>query len=332
MSLKHLNEFESFAFANEGAPVLPAGHMEAGQISMANEERFTSANFSEPLTAYTVGWQDPENLDDLIEYIAPRVPVPKRFEYKSGVNFESFLSELDDERAIQANFKRVEYTAVSVNARVKNRGLTYRLDVDEEGGGVLTEELITARLLQRLKRNKLRRAVAALIAVATDTAKTWTSGTPTPQEDIRAAVLASQTSSGVWPNRLLIDPGAWNKMLGAYALGNNAMSYAGYLQTLDGLAAALNVDQARLMKAMYATSKTAKGYILNNKVIAFPALSGISKDDPSAVKNFVYPAGGDGDFRVFRQEVGPKFIDITVEHYDYIAGTSSLGVQSITAS
>jgi hypothetical protein len=41
---------------------------------------------------------------------------------------------------------------------------------------------------------------------------------------------------------------------------------------------------------------------------------------------------GDGDFRVYRQPIGSKFIDISVEYYDNVVGTSTVGAQSLTIS
>ena len=164
---------------------------------MANEERFTAAYYSEPLTQYATGWTDPENIDVLLNFVAPRVPVGRRFEFKQAVNSEAFLSEGDDYRAIGAEFKRIEYTGVSVSSKTDNHGLTYRLDLDEEGAGILTEELIVARILQRLKRNQYRRAITALLAACNNTAKVWSTGNPQPNEDVRAALLRAQATAGI---------------------------------------------------------------------------------------------------------------------------------------
>ena len=54
-------------------------------------------------------------------------------------------------------------------------------------------------------------------------------------------------------------------------------------------------------------------------------------DDPTNLKRFCTPAG-DGDFRVFRQQVGAKFVDISVEYYDNILTTATIGSAQITPS
>src|SRR4051812_7605082 len=84
------------------------GAIQPGEVYLANESRFNAAFFSEPLTVYATGWRDPNNLEALLDFLAPPVQVGRRFEYKKADNTEAFLSEADDQRAIGADFKRVE--------------------------------------------------------------------------------------------------------------------------------------------------------------------------------------------------------------------------------
>ena len=85
--LAHLgNRNLANAFANDYTKAL------ANFNGLANEDRFTASYFSTPLTAYTVGWQDPENLEALVDFLCPRVPVQRRFEYKLAINKERFFS------------------------------------------------------------------------------------------------------------------------------------------------------------------------------------------------------------------------------------------------
>ncbi len=323
--------------ANERSPVLakdPGANLAPRQMALANEERFTAAYYSEPLTQYATGWSDGENLQALLDFIAPRVPVGRRFEYKAAINAEAFLSDgaNDDLRAIGANFKQIEYKGTSVNAKTDNRGLVYRLDLDEEGAGILTEELIVARILQRLRRNQYRRAITALLAACTaNTAKTWSSGAATPTEDVGDAMLAALKDSGLMPNRLLVDFQAWRYRQKGLAPQLTAGSIADYRNTVQEWGALIGADQTMLSKAVYQSTATAKALIANARVIVFASQDAPSRDDPTNVKRFVTPVG-DGDFRVFRQPVGAKFVDISVEYYDSIAGTATVGAQSLTIS
>lgn len=322
------------ALANEEDLTLPVGMKFLG-----NEERFTSAYYSEPLTQYAVGWTDPEDLQGLTDFVAPRVPVGRRFEYKLAVNAEAFLSEIDDERQIQGEFKQVEYQGSTQSQKTANRGLKYRLDLDEEGQGILTETLIVERLLQRIRRNQFRRAILTLTALAgaNNTAVTWTYNSginpnPQPNEDLRKQSQRAQLDSGVYPNRLLLDLLSWNIRKAAYAAqALSAGAIGSYTQTIEEVATDIGVDRAMVCKPVYQATSTAKSYILGQRAIQFYSQDNPTRDDPTNLKHFVTPVG-DGDFRVYRQPVGSKFVDITVEHYDNIIGTATVGINQLSVT
>ncbi|MES2692783.1 MAG: hypothetical protein V4773_04865 [Verrucomicrobiota bacterium] len=323
------NFFPLLSLANE-APVAAADELRPGVIALANEARFTSANYSQPLTEYIAGWRDTENLLATLDYIAPRVPVSRRFEWKKAENAEAFLSELDDERAIGAGFKRVEYKGTTQLGKTKNRGLTYRIDRDEAGLAG-NEERIVALLTQRIRRNQLRRAVTVLLALANNTNKTWSSGTPNPDEEMRTAVAAAQLAGGVFPNRGIIGLAAWNLRAGIYSASDKAGAFAGLAKTPTEVGGMIGLDDLRVDRSLYQSSGTAKTRIMTSAAVFFHAQDLVGVDDPTHVKRFVTPAG-DGDLRVYRHEVGAKFIDLTVEHYDEIVGTSTIGAEKLTIS
>ena len=72
-----------------------------------------------------------ENLEEMLEFIAPSIPVGRRFEFKSTNNAQAFYSDSDDIRSIGAEFKRVRYDGSSINEKTLNKGLTIRIDHDE---------------------------------------------------------------------------------------------------------------------------------------------------------------------------------------------------------
>lgn len=300
-----------------------------GVIALANEGRLASSQYSEALTAYVSGWRDTENIQATLEFIAPMVPVGRRFEFKKGVNSEAFLSETDDIRAIGGEFKRVEYRGDTVNEKTYNKGLTYRLDKDEEGGAV-TEEMIVSRLTARLYRNELRRAVTALLAAGTNTAKTWGSSS-NPDEDMRVAVAAAQLDSGIFPNRAIIGLAAWNLRTSGMAAQATAGSFAGLTKTPDEVGALLGLTGGmRISREVYQSTATVKARVLGSYFATFYAESGVGKDDPTNLKRFVTPMGT--PIRVLRQDLGGKFVDLTVEHYSNVVATSTVGVQKLTIS
>lgn len=312
---------------------LPAdtGDNRPGVICAANEARFTASNYSEALTGYTVGWRDPENLDALLDSIAPSVPVGRRFEFKKATNSEAFLSETDDVRAIGANFKRVEYTGETVNEKTLNKGLTIRLDKDDLLDD-MEEERAVGRLMQRLSRNEVRRALALIDAGATNAAKVW-SATTNPDKDLRDACSTAAGVSGIRPNVLLFAETAWDLRLDAYEAAANTSSYAGRAaaMTKEDLARKTMVDRIEIVKARYQSTASAKGLVQTTlTVLAYLAITGAGKDDPSNVKRFITPAGT--RYRVFRKE-SDKFVDLSVEHYSNIVITSSgASIRKLTVS
>src|SRR5688572_9629660 len=218
-----LNSISSFALQSSRTSSLDFiprddGSPVPGQLYLANESRFNSSFFSEPLTTYAVGWRDPNKTEDLLDFLTPPIRVGRRFEFKQTDNSEAFLSELDDARAIGADFKRVEYKGSTVVEKTHNRGLTMRVDLDTVEVLPAWREIYVSRLLQRLIRNELRRSVTALSnAAAGAVAKVWdTTIGKDPDADIINEMITATDQAGFGPNRILFGETAWNKRLLAH--------------------------------------------------------------------------------------------------------------------
>jgi len=311
--------------------ILPAddGDIAAGAVVASNASRFASAHYSEPLTAYTVGWRDPENLSELLDAIAPPIQVGRRFEFRKADNAEAFYSETDDVRAIGAAFKRVEYSGQMVNAKTLNKGLTIRVDHDDVAGDDWQERYVQI-LMQRLLRNELRRAVSALDTAATNEPVVW-DATANPDADVRSALIAAADSSGIRPNRVLFGEGAWALRADAYDTQNNAAAYRWASFSPAELAQRLFVEDVRVVGARYQSGASAKSGIVGDAVYFFFAQNILAKDEPSNLKRFVTPADGGSSFRVYLDEHA-KYTDLSVEHYSSIVATSSAGVRKLTVS
>lgn len=323
------NLFPLISLGNEASPVLlDHAQLVPGAVALANEARLTTATYSEPLTQYLVGWKDPEDLESKINYIAPRVPVGRRFEFKAAKNSEAFLSETDDLREIGSAFKRVEYRGDTVLGKTRNRGLTIRLDRDELGG-LMSEERAVALLRQRILRNTYRRAMTALLALANNTAQVWAAA-EAPDEDMRTAIADAQLKSGMFPNRGIIGLVAWNYRATAYAASDKAGAFAGLAKSAREVGQMIGLEDLRTDASLYQSTATAKTRILASIAVFFYAQDFVDNSDPTHVKRFVSPVDGGGDMRVHREEVGPKFVDITVEHHDDVVGTSTVGAEKLT--
>ena len=298
------------------------------KTTAANENRFTAGNYSEALTAFTVGWKSPDNLNDILDFIAPPVPVGRRFEFKTSDNAQAFYSESDDVRSIGSEFKRVRYDGASINEKTLNKGLTIRVDHDEIADDDWQERYVQM-LLQRLLRNELRRAVAALETIATLSAEPQWIDNENPDADIRQMLLEAGNENGVRPNRLLIGEIAWDMRMSCLEKQNSAVAFKASAIAQDELAQKFLLDGCKVMSARYQSSPEEKAQIAGRNVYAFFAQNSISKDEPSNLKRFYTPMEEGTPFRVYCDETA-KYTDITVEHYSSIVATSNLGVRKIT--
>ena len=302
--------------------------MKINTTTAANENRFSAGNYSEALTAFTVGWKSPDNLGEMLDFIAPPVPVGRRFEFKSSDNAQAFYSESDDVRSVGAKFKKVRYDGSSVNEKTLNKGLTIRVDHDEIADDDWQERYVQM-LLQRLLRNELRRAVSALETIATLSAEVDWKSNSNPDADIRAMLLEAGDDSGVRPNRLLLGESAWDMRMSCLEKQNSAVAFKGSAMAQEELAQKFLLDGCKVMSARYQISPTAKSQIAGRNVYAFFAQNSVSKDEPSNLKRFYTPMEEGSPFRVYCDETA-KYTDITVEHYSSIVATSSLGVRKIS--
>lgn len=312
------------ALGNEAPVSADSGCLAPGSIALANESRFSSTHYSEALTQFAVGYKDPENLLAAVDYIAPPVSTGRMFHWKKGDSSEYFLSEIDDERSLGAGFTKVQYAGGSALGETKNRGLTTVIDTDANGG-VFDEESTVGLLQQRIIRNKYRRAITALMAMSAGDATAFT-GAAAPDELLRS-LLATASTSGAQANRGLIGLIAWNLRSAAYQSSEKTAAAIRAVMKPAELAGDLFLDDLRVDKALYTVNQTTKARIVGSNFFAFCARDGLSKDDPSNLKQFYTPCGA-GRFRVYRKVTGPadKFIEITVEHYENIIATSTLGV------
>jgi hypothetical protein len=340
VALANVSAMEGYLSAIE--PGAPTGNIVPGEVYLANESVFTQQYFDEPLTNYAVGWRDPNNIEASLDFFAPSVPTPRRFTYKEWTNVEEFLAEgpNDDLRALYAEFPTVKYTGTETHARTDNRGLRIRVDMDEvadvnsplAGGVPAYQARIVDKLMRRLRRNSLRRAIALLSAAAVNTAKTWDSTAgKDPDQDVLSELVLAATASGIRPNRVGYGDTTWAKRVLAHRAQNTAGGYASAGLAVDQVGAFLNV-MGYISRERFSDRGGPLAEIVNNLVLMFFASPGADIEDPSNIKRFVSPTESGGPYRVYVQQVTSKLIDITVEHYELIKITSTLGIRKFTVS
>ena len=325
------------------------GGYRAGDVMFANDSRFLETYYSEPLTNFSVGWRDPNNIEATLEFFAPAVPVGRRFEWKAATNAEEFLSEVvDDQRAIGADFKAVKYTGTDVTDKTLNRGLSIVVDLDNVAGTGLGSGVAApwqtnavAKLTRRLYRNSYRRALAALSAAATSVPLVWAPAAQTagvipvnPDMDVQSDLVTQTTITGIRNNRVAYGDSAFLYRQQAYGAQNNPAGYLGYNANPEGsMAAALMVDKVLISRERYQSAASTKSEILGATVYSFFANSGVDTEDPSNIKRFVSmfdAEQGGGLFRVYVQQISSKLVMISVEFYEKIVITYSSGIRKLT--
>lgn len=321
------------AFAPSERLPIDNGSPAPGVVCLANEARFTASFASEPLTSYATSWRDTNDIEGTLDFLFPPVQVPRRFEFKKAENSEAFLSESDDIRAIGADFKHVEYKGTSVLEKTLNKGLTIRVDMDQVAGMQNWREIYTTRLLQRVLRNELRRAIASALAAATNTAKTWdTTAGKDPDQDVLNDLVLAVDDSGVRPNRILFGDGAWTKRLLSHRAQATAGGYASADKTLQELASWFGIERVHVSRERYQNTATTKAKVMSDLVLSFYAEDSLTPEDPSNTKRFWTPVEGGGKYRVYEQPVSSKLVDLTVEHYSNCVVTSTVGMRKLTIS
>jgi len=312
------------------------GTFEHDRVTEANASLLDQAFFSEPLTNYAVGFKDDANLDAALEFYCPAVPVSRKFTYGTFDNAEQFLTEDDDSRPIRADFREVEYTSNKVNAATVNRGLQIAVDLDEIEGLPNWEEMYTQKLLRRIKRNSLKRAVALLSAAATNTAKTWdTTAGKDPDQDVLLELITAADLIGIRPNRIGYGDTSWSKRMLSHRAQNTAGGFGSSALTPQALAGLLQVDEVQVTGARYTSSATARTQVVGNLVLMFLASSGVDTEDPSNIKRFISMGAGDqggGQYQVYSQRVSAKRHIIAVGQYELTKITSTLGIRQFTIS
>ena len=314
--------------------IVESGKLAPGRVALANESAFNTAFLSQPLTDYAIGWKTEDNkLEELLEFLAPGVRVPRKFEYRVGNNADAFAAVADgsDVRALYGEYKLVKTTAGNTNGKTVSKGLSTVLERDEEREVPNAREGKVAWLKRLLLRAEVIRAVSLLNTAATNSAKTWTGSNGTlPDTDLMAAIDTFGDAVGIDANRVLLGSSAWTKRIGAYA-SKEAKNFIPPA-TLQGLADFLGVEKVFKSSERYTTGTGKSKLVTADCAFIFMGMAGATSEDPSTLKRFWTPKEG-GEWVVYVDEkYADELIKITVAHTSQIALTCSTGVQKLTIS
>lgn len=302
---------------------------QAGVVMAANEQSsFNQTHFSEPLTGYVAGLPDDTGLQELLDFIAPPVQAPRRFEYRKDETARG-LAESDDVRAIDVAFKEVRSAGKLENSRTLNKGLTYLIDRDRIAVDVPNfEQSAIAWLRGMLLRQEILRGMAGLVAAAVTKNVAWTTASD-PDADMLLAIAGAADVDGLEKNRgiaggtLLLK----RKLIYQGKVGNSALVARGAL-TMQDLAEYLMLEEFRKISARQ-KSGTAYPPVYRNSAIFYNATPSPMIDDPSHIKRVWSPCDGGGMWKVYREERGPKLVALTLEHYSQLILPFTIGITRI---
>lgn len=313
--------------------IADAGNLAPGQVALANESAFNNSFLSHPLTAYACGSDTSEDLQALLDYMAPQVRTARRFEYEVANDAANLAAEADnsDIRALGGVFKTITYNGQIVQSKTYSKGLTRRVDRDQLDDGSLTREEIVAFLKRRLLVGEIIRATALFRANAAEAQKTWSAAVggawADPDADVMGAIAGVSKNNP--PNRMVWGRQTWARRFGALRSGDPGKAPTTML-TPDQLAALFNLESIRTSQEAYFSDAAASNGIINPKhIYGFNARSGATRFDPSNLKRFVSHEGG-SPFQVYEQEVSSHVIDVTVSHYSNVVCTDASGLLWMT--
>jgi len=323
-----------------------------GEIYAANEEDlkaawkngdvFEAANdgnlaagvlaLHQPLTQFTTGVQDRENLLEILNRVAPLCPAGGLyFDYLNETESEEFQKRTlqSIERPVHGEFPMRKVTGQMVSGKCKNYGLVTYLDRDQGGLLPAMQQAQVASTRNIILRSLLADAFQQIDDNASaDSSSNWNDSTANPDGDARAMVKASGDARGEEPNVVVFGNGSWHYRLDSYEKPSrtNAGNHADWLP--ERLAQYLGVDDVILSKTRYRSSASATSGIVGAKVYTYSARPGLMPSDSSNLKRFQYVGDG-GEFRVFI-EVGSHRVKIIVDCQAVNKITSTVGIRKRT--
>ncbi|MCF7785567.1 MAG: hypothetical protein K9N47_05560 [Prosthecobacter sp.] len=327
-------------------------HAKAGVIYAANETELSAAwrsgnvieaandgnlaagtmALSQPLTQFSTGIRDRENLQEILDRLCPMAAV-------GGLRF-SYLSETESEemqkreiaqlaRPVNGEFAETKITGSVVDGAVDNLGIITYLDIDQGGLVPEMQQAVVQSRRNLILRSLIADALAKIDAAATaDTSKNWGDAAANPDGNIREMVKNCGDARGEDANVVVLGQGAGHYRMDAYEVPTrtNGSEHGGW--TMQRLAEYLQVDDVLSLKARYRSSATAAAALLGAKVYAYNARSGLMPMDSSNVKRFQHIATG-GAMRVWI-EVGTHRVKIIVDCYARNVVTSTVGLRKRT--
>jgi hypothetical protein len=303
--------------------------LRAGNVlTAANDANLSGFLLSQPLTEFIVGAgaEDREQLQPLLDRVAPFTPAPDSFMYLVEDDTQAGISPaaVEMKRAIGGDFTVDTPKGTQAAGILDHYGLSMWIDVRQGGMNPRVQQRYAMILKNRLLRGMIEEALTLLSNAATaDSASNWNASGADPDSDVDDMVDASGDASGANANRVLYGGGAWMKRRRSYR--KEARTNGGELGRLtpEELALAMGLDDVVLVGARKRSSASALTKILNNTVIAYDASEGLLPTDSSNIKRF----GETGEFQVFVNTSSPVRTLVTVHTKALLKITRTTGIR-----
>jgi hypothetical protein len=311
-----------------------------GTVCLANDSLLRNTEVIEELNLFAASYDSMtgNGLARLRDFLTPPRPSNSRIVRLTTFNENEPWETVDYnkvKRGILADFAEVrQRTATKTDFQINNRGLSVVLDRDELKDRPEWQQVHTKWLIDLLNRATVQEALAIYTAAATTGAKTWSSGSPNPDLDIRNYLLTAANTTGFYPLNVAYGDAAFLLRAQAYEseLTAGSMARAG-IYTEEQLATALGVQAALINMERYQNTSTAKAELIGSNVLLFSGVKDALPMDPSnIVRHIVAGAGGSGEYAVYITEMGVKKIMLTVENYEYLHTQHTTGIYKIAVS
>ena len=299
-------------------------------IKLDNTERFDAAFYSEPLTAYAQNYMLEGPTQSIMEKVAGKVYVPRRFEYRRYssaaelANVDIMAANEEAIRALGSDFKTMSKSRDIQMDKTYNKGFVIRLDEDEMSSDPQWEVNCVKKILRALTIADAYSVSSKLYDALTpySVSLTWNGGAgQDPDGDLMAMLAAAEDACNLRPNYILMGANVWAARIKTLRAQTSLLAVQSANQSVKDLSDWL---QSEVIVTNRADFPNTDGKIL----MGYSGSSGL--DDIATIRRFVTAADGGVDYRSFKRQVSTKIWEVAVEHYSNIVTTgATLGIMAV---
>jgi hypothetical protein len=299
-------------------------------IKLDNTERFDAAFFSEPLTAYAQNYMIEGPTQSIMEKVAGKVYVPRRFEYRRYssaaelANVDIMATNEEAIRALGSDFKTLSKSRDIQMDKTYNKGFVIRLDEDEMSSDPQWEVNCVKKILRALTIADAFQISSLLYndLSAYSVTPTWNGGAgQDPDGDLMAMLAEAENACNLRPNYILMGANLWAARIKTLRAQTSLLAVQSANQSVKDLSDWLQAEVIVTNRADFPGTQSAL-------FMGYSGSSGL--DDIATVRRFVTAAEGGVDYRSFKRQVSTKIWEVAVEHYSNIVTTGpTLGLRTV---